>query len=299
MSISVTCRCGKRFRAKEEHAGRRARCRFCGHVVTVPGDPKAGYDVLVSYAPDDKITADAVCAGLESRKLPCWIAPRNVKPRADRDEALLEAMNPCRAMVLVFSSGANDSQEVRREVEQALTRGLILVAFGIEAVPMSGAMKGLLSGCYWLDATAPPVEQHVQTLSSTLKTLLAPEPERIEDEPAGPEDDQEQTPDEAAPPPIAPTAAPLAPQAPADAVSFPIPAADQPEASCTYCGGPVPPATGTGYRYCLACGQLWADPARSAQRMEGEHPTCPTCGHTGSPNVVAGLEYCARCGVRV
>ena len=36
MSISVTCRCGKKYRVRDEMAGKRAKCPACGKVFTVP-----------------------------------------------------------------------------------------------------------------------------------------------------------------------------------------------------------------------------------------------------------------------
>ena len=37
MPIEVQCECGKRLRARDESAGRRARCPQCGRIVTLPG----------------------------------------------------------------------------------------------------------------------------------------------------------------------------------------------------------------------------------------------------------------------
>jgi hypothetical protein len=39
MTITVTCECGAQFRAKDEHAGRRAHCPQCGRELTIPADP--------------------------------------------------------------------------------------------------------------------------------------------------------------------------------------------------------------------------------------------------------------------
>src|SRR5689334_11754078 len=36
MSIEVSCQCGRRFRAKEEWAGRRAKCPGCGSPLVIP-----------------------------------------------------------------------------------------------------------------------------------------------------------------------------------------------------------------------------------------------------------------------
>ncbi len=36
MSIEVTCTCGRLFKAKDEHAGLKAKCLACGGIVTIP-----------------------------------------------------------------------------------------------------------------------------------------------------------------------------------------------------------------------------------------------------------------------
>ena len=79
------------------------------------------HDVFVSYSSDDKPTADAVCATLENRGIRCWIAPRDILPGVDWGGAIIEAINPTRAMVLVYSAKANDSPQIKREVERAVT----------------------------------------------------------------------------------------------------------------------------------------------------------------------------------
>ena len=52
MSISAKCRkCGRRYSLKEEHAGRKFRCKECESVVTVP-EPKADTEVADDWDAD-------------------------------------------------------------------------------------------------------------------------------------------------------------------------------------------------------------------------------------------------------
>ena len=46
MAIPVSCACGKQFRAKDEHAGKRGRCPGCGQPVQIPG--AGGFDMPAS-----------------------------------------------------------------------------------------------------------------------------------------------------------------------------------------------------------------------------------------------------------
>jgi hypothetical protein len=49
------------------------------------------HDVFISHASEDKVTADAVCAEMESKHIRCWIAPRDARPSADYGEEIIEA----------------------------------------------------------------------------------------------------------------------------------------------------------------------------------------------------------------
>jgi hypothetical protein len=130
------------------------------------------HDVFISYSSKDKAVADAVCAGLESRGLRCWIAPRDVTPGADWDEANVRAIAESRVMALVFSARANESQQVGRKVNLALERALPIVPFRIEDVTPSGPLEGRLDATHWLDALTPPLEAHIDRLADNLARLL-------------------------------------------------------------------------------------------------------------------------------
>src|SRR5580704_16929516 len=131
------------------------------------------HDVFISYSSKDKITADAVCATLESHGIRCWIAPRDVKPGEEYAAALVRALHDSRVLVLVFSSGANQSPQVLREVERAVSRGLPILPFRIEDVPPSEAMEYYIASRHWLDALTPPMEDHLVRLAETAKFLLS------------------------------------------------------------------------------------------------------------------------------
>ena len=123
------------------------------------------HDVFISYSSKDKPVADAVCAILESNAIRCWIAPRDVMPGKDWGEAIIEAIRDTRIMVLVFSSNANESPQIKREVERAVSRGSIVIPLRIEDVEPALSLEYFLSSPHWLDAFTPPLEQHLQRLA--------------------------------------------------------------------------------------------------------------------------------------
>jgi hypothetical protein len=65
--------------------------------------------VFISHSSDDVKVARAICAAIELRGVPCWIAGRDVGPGDNYGDAIVDAIERAQAMVLVFSSSANNS----------------------------------------------------------------------------------------------------------------------------------------------------------------------------------------------
>ncbi len=131
------------------------------------------HDVFVSYSTRDKPTADAVVARLEAARLRCWVAPRDIVPGMEWGEGIIDGINRSRVMVLVFSSSANASPQIRREVERAVNKGLPIIPFRIEDILPSRSLEYFLSSPHWLDALTPPVDAHIQRLAEAVTTLLS------------------------------------------------------------------------------------------------------------------------------
>ena len=133
------------------------------------------HDVFISYSSKDKNVADAVCAKLESHKVRCWIAPRDVPPGKSWAAAIVEAINESTVFVLVFSDGSNKSQQVIREVGEAVDGSIPIVPLRIEDVEPSQEMRFYIKSIHWLDALTQPVEKHLNKLTNSVQALLSVE----------------------------------------------------------------------------------------------------------------------------
>jgi hypothetical protein len=140
------------------------------------------HDVFISYSSKDKPTADAACAVLEAKGIRCWAAPRDITPGADWGEAILDAINGARAFVLVLSSNANASPQIKREVERAVNHGLAVIPLRIEDVKPAKALEYFVSTPHWLDAFNPPLEKHLNYLAEVIRHILDGKepPKRVE-----------------------------------------------------------------------------------------------------------------------
>ena len=108
--------------------------------------------VFVSYATADRKDALAVCKALERRGTKCWISSRDVPPGENYQEAIVRAIRGARAMVLVFSEAANNSDEIKKELSLASKHHVPLMALRIEDVEPSDAFAYELSTRQWIDA---------------------------------------------------------------------------------------------------------------------------------------------------
>ena len=121
-------------------------------------------------------TADAACAVLEATAIRCWIAPRDIRAGAEYAASIIEGIDSCRIMVLIFSSNANASQQIHREIERAVSKGLTIIPFRIEEIAPTKAMEYYLGSIYWLDAITPPLAQHLRHLVEQVKANLQVDP---------------------------------------------------------------------------------------------------------------------------
>src|SRR5687768_8307448 len=165
MAIAVRCECGRQFRARDAHAGRRTKCPGCYRELLIAGDRLPDHDVFVSYSSKDKLIADSVCSTLESHKLRCWMAPRDIRPGMDWGSAIVDAIGDSAVMCLLYSGNSNQSPQVLREVERAVSKGVTIVPVRLEDVALSKNMEYFISASHWLDAMTPPMEQHVAALA--------------------------------------------------------------------------------------------------------------------------------------
>lgn len=132
----------------------------------------SGHDVFLSYSTHDRAVALAICEGMEQAGLRCWIAPRNILPGRDWPEAIVEAINGARAIVLVFSSNANASAQVLREVERAASKQLPIVPVRIENVAPTKSMEYFLGTQHWLDAFDPPLDVHIRRAADAVLAII-------------------------------------------------------------------------------------------------------------------------------
>ena len=146
------------------------------------------HDVFLSHSSKDKEAADAICESLESQEIGCWVAPRDIRIGVEWGEAIVEAIEDAKVFVVIISSHSNESPHVKREIERAVNKGLSIIPVRIDDVPLSKALEYFLGLTHWLDATTPPLQDHLEALTSRIRHLISPKP--AAPKPAAPKPEQ-------------------------------------------------------------------------------------------------------------
>ena len=131
-------------------------------------------DVFISYEHESKSIADNICAYLESKKVRCWYAPRDVVgPYAD---AIVKAIEECKVFVLILNHNSSESAHVLNEVEIAYKRimqgELTIVPFKVDDGTLSKSMEYYIKRLHWIDAVSATLEQAIEQLYKQLVPIL-------------------------------------------------------------------------------------------------------------------------------
>ena len=135
-----------------------------------PADSTAGPTrrVFISYASHDVEVAQKVCSALEASGFLCWMAPRDVQPGTVYADAIVGAINEAKAIVLVLSGSAVASSHVGKEVERASSKRKSIIAFRIDAAPLSRALEYFLGESHWIDVSAMGMSAALMKLSEAV-----------------------------------------------------------------------------------------------------------------------------------
>ena len=128
------------------------------------------HEAFISYASRDTATADSLCAALERAGIPCWLAPRDVRPGDFYADAIVQAITHCRVLILLLSQAASESPHVMREVERASSKKRPIVTFRIDTAPLPPGLEYFLSASQWLDASSGPADRQFSKLIEALRS---------------------------------------------------------------------------------------------------------------------------------
>jgi hypothetical protein len=107
--------------------------------------------VFISHSSKDRRVAERLCAELENRGIKCWISSRDIVPGQNFQESIVAAIRAVQVMVLIFTSNANSSDEIKKEVAIAsLNRVTVIPVRMMDTIP-NDAFAYELATRQWID----------------------------------------------------------------------------------------------------------------------------------------------------
>jgi hypothetical protein len=107
--------------------------------------------IFVSSSSKDAKIASSICMALEARGHRCWMSSRDVKPGENYQGAIVRAIRDAGVMVMVFSTNANNSDEIKKELALASQSRLLVIPVRAEDVLPSEDFTYELATRQWID----------------------------------------------------------------------------------------------------------------------------------------------------
>lgn len=131
------------------------------------------HDIFISYSTQNTEYAEAVCDKLENNGIECWIAPRNIKTATNYAEEIMDGLDAAKAIVLVFSKDAQESEYVNNEIDTAFSKNKPIISIKVDDTFPKDQMEFFLKNTQWLDASPTALKEKNKTLESCYDQLVS------------------------------------------------------------------------------------------------------------------------------
>ncbi|MCK5036423.1 MAG: toll/interleukin-1 receptor domain-containing protein [Candidatus Sabulitectum sp.] len=112
-----------------------------------------GKQVFICHSSNDAKTAGKLVEQLENNGYKCWISSRDIEAGSDWAECIYNAIDASAALILLYSGNANDSWQIRNELDIATNLKIPIVPLVFEKSEISKGIKYFTNSHQWLDCT--------------------------------------------------------------------------------------------------------------------------------------------------
>jgi hypothetical protein len=127
--------------------------------------------IFISYSSKDQEIAETIGQALEARGLQCWISSHDVHAGENFQEAIVRALRSARVMVLVFTTNANNSDEIKKELVLAGRHQVTVIPVRVEDVAPNDAFAYEFATRQWIDLFKD-WEREIESLCSRISQVL-------------------------------------------------------------------------------------------------------------------------------
>lgn len=136
-----------------------------------PPAPSPQSRVFLSHSSSQAVFARILCDELEASGIPCWYAPRDIPPGPDWPGRIQHALASAHACVLLLSKEANESPEVRKEIDLAAFERVRLIGVRIDDAWPTGSLAYQLSGLHWIEGDTSKPATIARSLTRAIHNL--------------------------------------------------------------------------------------------------------------------------------
>lgn len=127
--------------------------------------------VFISYSSKNQEIADNICKQLENAGIKCWIAHRDESAGSHFGGEIVEAIEKCQLVVLIFSEYANSSMHIESEVALAFEYKKTIIPFIIDNTEINRKLKYALAATHKLKAYPDYTQKIMALLTAVSKQL--------------------------------------------------------------------------------------------------------------------------------
>lgn len=107
--------------------------------------------VFISHSSENAGYAKTLCDKLEASGFSCFLAPRDIRAGNVYAEEIINGIDNCDLIVLLFSKASNESPHVLREIERAVSKKKPVIVYKLEEVEISKSLEYFLMSHQWIN----------------------------------------------------------------------------------------------------------------------------------------------------
>ena len=131
--------------------------------------------VFISHSHLDNDVADEIYTSLSRSGVKCWMDLKDIPAGASYSDAIIQGLEWCNCLVLIYSKNVIGSVDIPNELEVAHTDHKTIIPFLIDDSPIEGGYRYYLPRKQWIDASQ---QRHI-AIEKLKSELFRNTPERI------------------------------------------------------------------------------------------------------------------------
>lgn len=108
-------------------------------------------EIFISHSSVDNNLSQKMCESIEDAGYTCWIAPRDIAAGKFYAEEIIDGLDECEILLLIFSKSASQSPHVLLELERAVSKKLSIIVFRIDDTEIPKPFEYFLMANQWID----------------------------------------------------------------------------------------------------------------------------------------------------